>query len=75
MVTYGGGDAEGYCQKQNVWQPLGTDLHCKHCIFHSNVKLKSKTSVLTVSCYSCLSCWVIPWGVLFAVSLKPVSPQ
>lgn len=45
-VTYGGGDAEGYCQKQNVWQLLGTDLHCKYYSFHSNIKLESKASVL-----------------------------
>lgn len=70
-----GGDAEGYCQKQNVWQLLGTDLHCKYHIFHSNIKLESKASVLMVGCCFCSSCWQTPWCVLLAVSLKPVSPQ
>lgn len=30
---------EGYCQKQNVWQPLGTDLHYKYYILHSKARV------------------------------------
>lgn len=40
-------------QKQKVWQPLGTDLHCKYNVLPSNVKLESKANVtvLMASCY------------------------
>lgn len=42
MVT---DNAEGYCQKRNIWQPLGTDLHYKYYILHSNLKPESKASM------------------------------
>lgn len=41
MVRDNAGD---YCQKQNVWQPLGTDLHCKYYILHSDLRPESKAS-------------------------------